>query len=113
MLITKKAAHKKENGNTCTVWEYDFKQHNVGFSYAQINGRYPAEGKVVNTTCDLIYFVVSGECVIHVEHEVVELKQYDAFFLARNREYFVVGNQAMVALVESPRWTVEQLRQVV
>ena len=112
MLITKNAAHKKENGNTCTVWEYDFKKQEVGFSCAQINGRYPATGRVVNMACDLIYFVVSGSCVIHIENQVIELKQHDAFFLERNKEYFVVGDQAMLTLVESPRWTFGQVRQL-
>lgn len=112
MLITKNAAHKKENGNTCTVWEYDFQQQDVGFSYAHINGRYPTEGKVVNTACDLIYFVMSGECYIHVDGQDVHLKPQDAFFLKRGQEYFVVGNKVSIALVELPRWTVEQFKRL-
>ena len=112
MLITKTTVHKKENGAACTIWEYDFNKQDLGFSRVQINGRYPATGKVANTACDLIYFVLSGSCTIHVDQTAIQLKQHDAFFLQRNKKYFVIGDQAMCTLVESPRWTVEQLRKV-
>lgn len=114
MLIKYRDAGKKENGLQCTVWEYDFYEHSqVGLSCAKIDGRYPEMGVVVNTACDLIYYVVSGRCHICIDNvKTYDLGARDAFYLEKNKEYFVVGDDALIVLVESPRWTLEQAKRV-
>jgi hypothetical protein len=113
MLIRYENAHKKSNGQTCTVWEYNFVGHpQVGFSCAYIHGRYPEKGSVVNTACDLMYYIVAGQCHLYVDDVEYELHEHDAFFIEKNKNYYVVGQGAVCALVEHPRWTPEQCKMI-
>ena len=64
------------------MWEYGFTSKHLGFATALIHGRYPDNGKVVNTKCEEIYFVLSGKGIIHNDQGDFEIKKDDSFFLA-------------------------------
>jgi|GEM_PF-587367 mannose-6-phosphate isomerase-like protein (cupin superfamily) len=112
MLIKQITAQRKENSKTCTLWEYNFKNKEVGLSCAKINGQYPLEGMAINTTCDLIYFVVSGSGVVHIDNKIFEINQQDALLIKKNKAYFVTGKDLFIAIIESPKWTLEQYQTV-
>lgn len=102
----------KACSKTCRVFEADFSRNDFGFSYAEINGRYPEVGFAINTACDLIYFIHSGSCKINFQESIFELKCGEAFFIEKNNKYFVIGENAVVALFESPKWRPEQYKWV-
>ncbi|MFH1831850.1 MAG: phosphotransferase, partial [bacterium] len=101
----------KIEGDTCTVWEYD-ENKVAGFSCSIVNGRYPEVGQVMNTACDLIYFVLSGTGAITYAGQKIELKKGESFFIGKNKEYFIAGQDLFFAMVELPKWTLEQYKKI-
>jgi mannose-6-phosphate isomerase-like protein (cupin superfamily) len=112
MLIKKGKLIKKENCSSCMIFEANFKRTDFGFSYAEINGKYPEVGFSVNTVCALVYFVYSGSCVIIYEDKSFELEIGDVFLIEKNKKYFVIGKKAMIALFGLPKWSLDQYKQV-
>jgi mannose-6-phosphate isomerase-like protein (cupin superfamily) len=112
MLIKKENAREKANSKECTVWEYDFPSKNLGFATAKINGRYPEKGKAMNTICDEMYYVISGEAVVHTADGEFKIKQGDAFLFEKNKWYWVEAKNLFIALPTAPAWYFEQYKQL-
>lgn len=108
MLIKKQDSTKKENSKSCTVWEYNFPNEDLGFATCKINGRYPNSGKAMNTECDEIYYVISGRGTIHHETGNFEIEEGDAFYFEKGKWYWVEGEDLLVALPTAPKWSLEQ-----
>ena len=66
----------------------------------------------MNTDCDMIYFVLEGTGVIHTEDGDFELKQEDAYFINKNKWYWIEGNNIKLILQSAPNWTFEQYKQM-
>ena len=64
----------------------------MGIVTATINGRYLDSGKVINKICDEICYVISGNGVIHTEDGNFKINKEDAFYLEKNKWYWVEGN---------------------
>jgi len=75
MLIKKEETKAKANSKSCTVWEYPFPSKDFGFATAEINGRYPDEGAVVNEMCHEIYYVLGGQGKIYCEGKECYVKE--------------------------------------
>ncbi len=104
MLIKKENTIKKENSKSCSVWEYEFPGKKLGIATALINGRYPEQGKVMNSQCETIYYVLDGAGIIHTEQGDFEIKKGDAFFLETGQWYWIEGINLSVAIVNAPAW---------
>jgi len=88
MVHIKKADRiKKNNSQSCIVWEYDFPSKNLGVARSTINGRYPVKGAASNNVCDLTYVVLSGNGTIHTRNGDFSLEEGDAFFISKNSQY--------------------------
>lgn len=105
--------HVKKNSDTCEVIEYLFNQPNLGIARATINGRYPAEKdkKVVNSACDMIYFVLEGHGTVHTKDGSFSLEKNDALFLACEEWYWVNGDNFEVLVISAPEWSVDQYKE--
>lgn len=108
MLIKKSEAQKKENSKDCTVWEYEYPSKDFSFATALINGRYPEEKRVMNASCEEIYYVLSGSGIVHSEKGDFEVSEGDLYFFEKGEIYWVQGNQLLLVLVNAPKWTLEQ-----
>ena len=108
MLIKKLEAKKFENSKNCTVWEYGFPNQNVSYAMALINGRYPDQRKVTNLECEESYFVISGQGIIHSDKGDFRINEGDMYIFAKNEIYWVEGENLLLALVNIPKWTIEQ-----
>ena len=108
MLIKAKDARKEENNPSCTVWEYDFPNKNLSLAIAHINGRYPTTGKAIDHECEDMYYVISGEWVIHDETGDYEVKPWDCFLFNKGERYRVEGNNLKVVLPSAPAWFLSQ-----
>lgn len=113
-IIESSKAFSKKNGGTCEVLEYLFCQPNLGLARAKINGRYPAEQntRVINKTCDLIYFVIKGTGIIHTPEGDFTINVDDAVYLSRQEWYWVEGKNLEVIVVSAPAWTADQYVEV-
>ncbi|MDA3837223.1 MAG: hypothetical protein PF542_06400 [Nanoarchaeota archaeon] len=112
MLIKKSDSDKYENTKSCTVWNYDFPNKNLGCATALISGRYPDSGRSVNLECDEIYLCISGSGIIHSDKGDFEISQGDLYFFEKNEKYWVDGTNLFVVLVNSPKWSPEQHKLV-
>lgn len=113
MLIKKEQAREKQNSKDCTVWEYEYPSENFSLASALINGRYPEENKVANTECEEIYYVISGSGTIHSDKGDFVINQGDLYHFEKNEVYWIEGNDLFIVLVNAPKWTVEQYREVI
>jgi len=112
MLIKGSQANRKENDKHCAVFEYDFPSKNLGFATAEINGRHPLEGKLLNKECDEIYYVISGKGIVYIDNEKFELEKGDACYIEKGREFYVEGQDLFIALPTNPAWYVGQYEEV-
>lgn len=112
MLIKKGEIEKKQNSESCIIWQYETNNKNLGFATSKINGRYPEKGKAVNKEGDMLYFVISGEGIIHYESGDFEVKEGDAFFFEKGKIYWVEGKNFFISISTSPAWFLEQYKQI-
>ncbi|EKE01334.1 MAG: hypothetical protein ACD_21C00156G0001, partial [uncultured bacterium] len=104
----------KKNSTTCEVNEYMFNQPGLGVARAVINGRYPVEQdkKVINSACDIIYFVLGGSGTIYTNNGSFKAEKNDAIFLVRGEWYWVEGSNFEVLVISAPEWTAEQYKEI-
>ena len=113
MLIKKEEARKKQNSNDCTVWEYEYPSNDFSFATALINGRYPEEKRSVNLECEEVYYVISGSGVIHSDRGDFSINQGDLYYFEKGEAYWIKGNNLLIALVNAPKWTFEQYKEII
>ncbi|MCA9392358.1 hypothetical protein KC614_04120 [candidate division WWE3 bacterium] len=112
MLVKKDSATKVSNSDNCEVFEYRLDSKNVSICTATINGRYPDEGRVANTECEEIYFVISGVGVIHSELGDFHIQEGDTYHFEKGETYWTEGNDLKLVLVNTPKWTPEQHKHI-
>ena len=112
MLIKKSEAVKHQNSNDSTVWEYELPNKNISFATAFIDGRYPEIKRVVNLSCEEIYFIISGSGIIHSEKGNYEINEGDFYYFNKGEKYWVEGNKLSLALLNIPKWSPEQHKSV-
>jgi mannose-6-phosphate isomerase-like protein (cupin superfamily) len=112
MLIKKSKSKKIQNSPDCTVWEYDFPSKDFSYATTLINGRYPEQKRVTNLECEEIYYVISGSGTIHSEKGDFAISEGDLYFFEKGEIYWVDGSNLLLALVNAPKWTPEQHKEV-
>lgn len=112
MLIKKNQSKKLENYKDCTVWEYEYPSTLFSFATALINGRYPDKQQVTNLKCEEIYYVLSGSGVVHSEFGDFKIEQGDLYFFKKGEKYWVEGKNLFLVLVNAPKWTPEQHKNI-
>ena len=112
MKIARNETQIFQNGQTCTVRNYPFSSSLLGLITAEIDGRYPEQGKVLNEACDETYFVNSGSCTVHHESGDYELSEGDVFFFPHGKWYWVEASELKLVVCTAPPWTPEQHRHL-
>jgi mannose-6-phosphate isomerase-like protein (cupin superfamily) len=111
-MLLKPSQSRRKGDKICTVFEYDFPSKTLGFATAKINGRHPEKGRIINTKCDIIYYVVSGKGLVNVNNKKYPLTKGDTIFIKKGSPYFVIGQNLNIILPTSPAWTLKQLKEV-
>lgn len=112
MLIKKSEAREKQWAPSTIVREYDFPNKELGFAIALIDGRYPETGKVINHTCNEMYYIISGEGIIHDETWDYEVKEWDCFHFEKGKRYRAEGKNMKIALPTAPARSLDQYEQI-
>ncbi len=104
----------KHNGSSCTVNEYIFNQPSIDIAQAIIKNRYPLEHnkKSVNLTCDLIYYVLEGQCIVHTEQKSYTLNPHDALFITHENWYWVESTYVKLLVISTPQWSAKQYKEI-
>ena len=112
MIIRNNQTREHKNSEQCTVWEYDFPSESLSHAVCLITGRYPDQGKAMNTECDELFFVLSGTGTLHTENETTELATGDAYYLRKQEAYWITGQELKLTLTNAPAWKPEQHKHV-
>lgn len=112
MLIKKSQSKKVKNSKNCIVREYEYSSKLFSFATALIKGRYPDKRRVTNLECEEIYYVISGSGVIHSEFGDFKIKKGDLYFFSKGEKYWVEGKNLFLVVVNAPRWTPKQHRNI-
>lgn len=110
MLVKKPDAKKKNISEQCSVWEYDLPSDNVSFATALINGRFPDKGTVANMNCEEVYYVLNGYGTIHSEFGDFNIEKGDIYHFKKGEKYWSEGKHLELVLINSPKWSPEQLK---
>ncbi len=106
-LIKLKDTSKHNNSDNCIATEYDFKDKDIDFATATIEGRYPGGGYCVNMEVKELIFVLEGEGELHKKDEVVAFKAGDAILIEKGEAYYWIAN-CKVGMACTPAWRKEQ-----
>lgn len=111
-----KIVHKNEtkefkNSDQCIAIEYPMGDKDINGAIGKISGRYPDKGRVVNTKCKELAYVIKGSGKVVVEGKEYLLNQGDVVLIEPNEKYFWEGNLE-IFMPCTPAWYPEQHQEV-
>lgn len=109
VLSSQTKAHK--NSESCTAIEYPMGDKDINGAVVKLTGRYPAEGRVMNTKCKELCYVVEGSGTVVVDGQENQLHQGDSILIEPGEAYFWEGQMTMY-IPCSPAWYPEQHKEV-
>src|SRR6266404_5351615 len=109
-------AHKNQvvrhqNSSTCVASEYPLNDTDINGAVIQLTGRYPAQGRVKNTQCKELVYVIDGSGRIVVEGKEVVLCQGDVILILSGEKFYWDGTMTLF-IACTPAWTLEQHKYV-
>lgn len=110
-VVKKKNVVKNKIGKHCTAFEYSLGDKDINGAIAELSGRYPQEGRVVNNECKELVYILRGKVDLHIENKIVELEQGDEILIMPGEKYFWDG-EAKLFMCCNPAWYPEQHEEV-
>lgn len=108
MEFVKKCQAKKFKGiPSTTIWEYQMKEDGINGAVAQINGRYPEKGRVVNEESKELVFILEGKGRLVIESREIKFQKGDLLLILPGERYFWEG-ETRLFLANTPKWRPEQ-----
>lgn len=105
-VITRKEAHVK-NREHLTVFEYPSFSDLVEIIYAELDGRHPSSGFIINEKCDETYLVYEGKGKIYMDGRITEFQAGDVVPIKRGTKYYCEGEKMKFFCTITPKWRVE------
>jgi|JI10StandDraft_1071094.scaffolds.fasta_scaffold2156652_2 mannose-6-phosphate isomerase-like protein (cupin superfamily) len=110
--MTRGETEKFQNGETCLMSEYSLGDETVDAAIAQIKGRYPDEGWVMNRISKEIAFVINGQGrLIHASGEE-KVEVGDVVLLEPGEKFYWEGNMD-IFISCTPAWKYSQYEHIV
>ncbi len=103
MKISHQQNAKQRHKHACVITEHALGDPQLDCVIAEINGRYPAVGRVTNQKCKLLAQVQGGSGKLVVEGKEVSLNPGDQVLIEPNEKYFWDG-QLTLFIACSPAW---------
>ena len=111
-ILTKSEKVNFSNSNTCSGFEFQFGDSNLNIAVVTVNGRYPAEGHLVNEVCREIAYVLSGSGKVGVDDELHVLNPGYAVHIEPGEGFFWEGDELEMLMTCSPAFYPEQHKEV-
>lgn len=105
-----KQAQRVQNSQHCWVYEYPLHEKDINGTFVELTGREPDAGRVVNTACKELAYVVSGSGKIFIENNELTLEKGDMVLIEPGEKFYWDG-QMTLFLSCSPAWYPEQYKQ--
>jgi len=106
-LVKKSERKRYLNSPKCTTYEYDHKDKDLNLSLSILNGRYPDEGRVMNTVCTEIVYIVGGKGRMEIDGRGFSVAPGDSILIKPGQKYFYDGKLETVATCH-PTWYAKQ-----
>ena len=102
-----------QNSSSCKVNEHNHFTGKISYATAEINGTYPDNfKKAVNLKCETIFLGISGSGIIHSERGDFPIKPLDTCHIIQGEKYSIEGENLILGVTNSPRWTKEQYKEI-
>jgi mannose-6-phosphate isomerase-like protein (cupin superfamily) len=111
-VISESQAVSFANSKICYGIEYQFASTDLNVAVITVNGRYPAEGHLVNEVCNEVGYVLSGSGTIGVDEQVHALNPGDAVFVNPGERFYWEGDHMKMVVPCSPAFYPEQHKEV-
>ncbi len=112
MQIVKKINSRKLEPNFSTkIWEYLIEEKSLSGAIAEINGRYPSAGFVINNKSKEMAYVLSGQGKLVGEKQTIEFVEGDVIFIQAKEKYYWQGKFKLF-MVNSPAFEDKQHQSV-
>ncbi|NOQ68241.1 cupin domain-containing protein [Patescibacteria group bacterium] len=110
-IIKKNQAEVHKNSDACVAIEYPLDDKDINGAVIELNGRYPDKGRVVNSKCKEIAYVIKGTGKVIVEGQEIKFKGEDLILIELGEKYHWEGNFIMFVSC-APAWYPEQHKEV-
>lgn len=100
-----------KNGETCEVREYEFGDPDINIGTAEINGRFPESGFLVNEKVKEYAYVIRGIGKIATKTATMDFAEGDVISIPVGEPYYWDAHCSLV-MPCSPAWYPEQSKHV-
>ena len=98
-------------GDTNRTYEYHIEDKDINYCIVEITGRFPVNGRLVNSICKEMVHILEGEGKIVVDGVTYNLKHDDVVLIKPGEKYYWEGYMRVGASC-SPAWYPEQSHNV-
>lgn len=106
-IVRKNEAKKFDHGRGCAAFEYILNDKDINVAVVELCGRYPARGRVKNTLCKEVSFIIKGQGKVVVGNQETQIKEGDLVFIEPDEIYYWEGNLTM-CMPCTPAWRADQ-----
>ncbi len=106
-IVRSTDATRFENAASCIAYEYDTHTPDINIARIEINGRYPLEGRVMNTKVTELVYVEQGSGEVSVEGVSHPIQTGDVLCISKEERTSWEGTMALI-IACAPAWTPEQ-----
>ena len=110
-LIRKNQTKEFKNSDQCLAIEYPLGDKDINGAVIKLNGRYPDKGRVVNTVCKEMAYIIKGTGKLVVEGQDVNFSEGDLILIDKNEKYYWQGNFEIFTTCV-PAWYPQQHKTV-
>jgi len=101
-----------KNGETCEVREYEFGDPDINIGMAEISGRFPESGFLVNEKVKEYAYVIRGMGSISTKTETLNFAEGDVILIPIGELYYWDAKCSLV-MPCAPAWYPEQSKHIV
>lgn len=110
-IIHKNQTQKVKNSDNCLATEYPMADKDIDGAVVEITGRYPGKGRVVNSACKELAYIINGFGKIVVDGEEINLNEGDCILIEPGEKFFWQGDLKLF-ISSTPAWNAEQSKEV-
>lgn len=110
-VVHKSQTKQFKNSPVCVGIEFPLGDKEINGAIAEIRGRYPDKGWVVNLKCKELAYVLKGNGKIATENEEIKFNQGDLLLIYPKEKYYWEGNCDLF-MACTPAWYPEQHKEV-
>ena len=100
-----------KNSEVCTAYEYPFEDKDINGAVIKLSGRYPASGRVTNSVCKELVYIIHGIGRLVIEDKETKINSGDMMLIFPGEKYYFEGELEML-MPCTPAWYPEQHHEV-